>query len=275
MKGIRGLLEKDFRLFFRQGSNLFLVLVVLALFFILRGKTGATFIAMYIPSVMAVYSGNTISYDENEHGYTYLFSLPVNKKIYVREKYMFSFIMTVFGWGIGVICAGIAVFIKPGEVFDLEMLAMELITIFVFQAIAGIVIAIRLRFAGEKGRFVLPIAVLIVFASCYIIGSFVRANSGLKESISYMIGETGDFEIAISLIVLSLLVWFASYKYSMRVMKIIRTQTQSILIFPEGSHNYDLNRLIKPLYDGPVNLALKNGKKIVPVALVFDFLKKR
>ena len=86
-------------------------------------------------------------------------------------------------------------------------------------AIAGIVIAIRLRFVGEKGRFALPIAVLIVFASCYIIGSFVTANSGLKESISYMIGETGDFEIAISLIVLSLLVWFASYKYSMRVMK--------------------------------------------------------
>lgn len=57
MKGIRGLLEKDFRLFFRQGSNLFLMLAFMALFFILTGKTGATFIAMYIPSVMAVYSG--------------------------------------------------------------------------------------------------------------------------------------------------------------------------------------------------------------------------
>ena len=34
-----------------------------------------------------------------------------------------------------------------------------------------------------------------------------------------MIGETGDFGIAIALIVLSLIVWFASYKYSMRVMK--------------------------------------------------------
>ena len=219
MKGIRGLLEKDFRLFFRQGSNLFLVLAFIALFFVLTGKTGATFIAVYIPSVMAVYSGNTISYDENGNGYSYLFSLPVNKKIYVREKYIFSFIMTVCGWGIGVICAGIVVLIKPGEFFDLEMLAMELITIFVFQAIAGIVIAIRLRFEGEKGRFVLPIAVLIIFASCYIIGSFVMDNLGLKESISYMIGEIGDFEIAIALIVLSLLVWFASYKYSMRVMK--------------------------------------------------------
>ena len=219
MKGIRGLLEKDFRLFLRQGGNLFLVLAVVAIFFILTGKMGADFIAVYIPSVMAVYSGNTISYDENGHGYTYLFSLPVNKKIYVREKYMFSFIMTVFGWGIGVICAGIAVFIKPGEVFDLEMLAMELITIFVFQAIAGIVIAIRLRFEGEKGRLVLPIAILIVFAICYAIGSFVMDNLGLKESILYMIEGIGDFEIAIALIVLSLLVWFISYIYSMRVMK--------------------------------------------------------
>ena len=219
MKEIRGLMEKDLRLFFRQGSNLFLVLAFIALFFILTGKTGATFIATYIPSVMAVYSGNAISYDENEHGYTYLFTLPVNKKMYVREKYLFSFIMTVCGWGIGVICAGIAVLIKPGEVFDLEMLAMELITIFVFQVLAGIVIAIRLRVEGEKGRFVLPIAILVIFAGCYIIGSFVTANLGLKESISYIIGEIGDFEIAISLIVLSLLVWFASYKCSMRVMK--------------------------------------------------------
>ena len=61
------------------------------------------------------------------------------------------------------ICAGIMVLINPEEVFDLEMLAMELITFFVFQAIAGIMIAIRIRFEGEKGRIVLPIAILIYF----------------------------------------------------------------------------------------------------------------
>ena len=219
MKGIRGLLEKDFRLLFRQGGNLFLVLAFVALFFVLTGKTGATFIAMYIPSVMAIYSGNTISYDENNHGYAYLFSLPVNRKIYVREKYSFSFIMTVCGWCLGMICAGIAVLIKPEEVFDLEMLAMELITFFVFQAMAGIMIAIRLRFEGEKGRIVLPIVILIIFAICYAIGSFLKANLGLKESILHVIGGIGDCEIAIALIVISLLIWFASYKYSMRVMK--------------------------------------------------------
>lgn len=188
MKGIRGLLEKDFRLFFRQGGNLFCVLAFVALFFTLTEKKTATFIAIYIPSVIAVYAGNTISYDENNHGYMYLFSLPVNRKVYVREKYIFSFIMTACGWCIGVICAGIT-------------------------------IAIRLRFEGEKGRLVLLIAILIVFAICYAIGSFVMDNLGLKESILYMIEGIGDFEIAIALIVLSLLVWFISYIYSMRVMK--------------------------------------------------------
>ena len=119
----------------------------------------------------------------------------------------------------GVICAGIAVLINPEEVFDLEMLAMELITFFVFQAIAGIMIAIRIRFEGEKGRIVLPIAILIIFAICYTIRSFVKTNLGLKESILHMIGGIGDFEIAIALIVLSLLIWFVSYKYSMSAMK--------------------------------------------------------
>ena len=47
-------------------------------------------------------------------------------------------------------------------------------------------------------------------------------------------------------------------------------KTNSILIFPEGSHNCHPSNLINPLFDGPVNLALKTGKKIVLVCLVRD-----
>ena len=50
MKGIRGLLEKDFRLFFRQGGNLFLVLVFVVIVFYTYGKkSGAAFIAIVYP----------------------------------------------------------------------------------------------------------------------------------------------------------------------------------------------------------------------------------
>lgn len=47
-------------------------------------------------------------------------------------------------------------------------------------------------------------------------------------------------------------------------------KTNSILIFPEGSHNYHPNKLINNLFDGPINLALKTGKKIVPAILLKD-----
>lgn len=47
-------------------------------------------------------------------------------------------------------------------------------------------------------------------------------------------------------------------------------KTNSILIFPEGSHNYSPNKIINNLYDGPVNLAIQENKKIVIVTLVKD-----
>lgn len=47
-------------------------------------------------------------------------------------------------------------------------------------------------------------------------------------------------------------------------------KTNSILIFPEASHNFHPNKLISDLFDGPVNLALQTGKKIVPVIMLRD-----
>lgn len=53
-----------------------------------------------------------------------------------------------------------------------------------------------------------------------------------------------------------------------KMLRIIKTN--SVLIFPEGSHNYDSNKVINNLYDGPVNLALQTNRKIVPVTLIKD-----
>ncbi|MBE6138743.1 MAG: acyltransferase [Firmicutes bacterium] len=51
----------------------------------------------------------------------------------------------------------------------------------------------------------------------------------------------------------------------LRVLK-----TNSILIFPEGSHNYNPNKLVNNLFDGPINLALRTNRKIVVVTLIKD-----
>ena len=43
MKGIRGLLEKDFRLFRYQGGKFFLVIAIVGLFLSLAGNMGTNF----------------------------------------------------------------------------------------------------------------------------------------------------------------------------------------------------------------------------------------
>ena len=88
-----------------------------------------------------------------------------------------------------------------------------------FMIIYGFIITFISYLIAKPLNKKIPQIPLIVFAICYAIGSFVMDNLGLKESILYMIEGIGDFEIAIALIVLSLLVWFISYIYSMRVMK--------------------------------------------------------
>ena len=55
------------------------------------------------------------------------------------------------------------------------------------------------------------------------------------------------------------------FQKMLRVLK-----TNSILIFPEGSHNYSPNNLINPLFDGTVNLALQTKRKIVIVTMIKD-----
>lgn len=47
-------------------------------------------------------------------------------------------------------------------------------------------------------------------------------------------------------------------------------EKNSILIFPEGSHNYSPNKLVNNLFDGPVNLSLRTGRKIVVITLIRD-----
>ena len=47
-------------------------------------------------------------------------------------------------------------------------------------------------------------------------------------------------------------------------------KTNSILIFPEASHNLHPSKIVNNLYDGPVNMALNSGRKIVIVSLIRD-----
>ena len=91
---MKGLLIKDLKLMKNNGKNLLLVFLIIGTMMGIMTKELYAAVG-YVTFIFTLFTVNTISYDENEHGYTYLFSLPVNKKIYVREKYSADYKKTV------------------------------------------------------------------------------------------------------------------------------------------------------------------------------------
>ena len=84
---MKGLLTKDFRILAGQ-KRYFTIIILIALIFLCSGQP-AQIIVGYCTMFGMLFTVNTISYDEFDHGYLFLFTLPVTRKDYVLEKYVF------------------------------------------------------------------------------------------------------------------------------------------------------------------------------------------
>ena len=81
---MNGLLLKDFLLMANQKSYfLFIVTLGIIISFALGS---ATFVVGYIILVFGLSALNTISYDEMDNGYAFLFTLPISRADYVTKK---------------------------------------------------------------------------------------------------------------------------------------------------------------------------------------------
>ncbi len=91
---MKGLLVKDFLLMIKSKKVILFMLFI----GIIGGINDISFATGYILMVLAILSLSTISYDEANHGLKTLFTLPVSKMDYVKEKYLFSLIITGIGF---------------------------------------------------------------------------------------------------------------------------------------------------------------------------------
>ena len=150
MRTEKGLLLKDWGLLKSQGKGIIYVMIGGAALMVgalnnsvIDREESAACFGIYITVTMAIYVANMLAYDEMDHGFQYLFSLPVTKKDYVREKYIFSISLDAAVW----------------------LLGLTITT--VVSMMAGVVlialnIPVRLKFDGEKGRLIIAVIVLFL-----------------------------------------------------------------------------------------------------------------
>ena len=165
---MKGLLIKDLRLMKNMGNSLAVILLVAVGMSFYNSDMG--FIVVYMSIIGTTFTSSTISYDEFDNGNAFLFSLPVSRKEYVLEKYLFSLLMCGGGWLLGSaisIVAGMA----RGALAPMEGLMTALVLLPVAIGLNVVLIPLRLKFEAEKSR----IAQIVVMG-----GFFLVAVLGVK-----------------------------------------------------------------------------------------------
>jgi hypothetical protein len=145
---MKGLFVKDCMLMKSQARALLMIMfcgVAMSLSF------EPTTVIFYLAVVASMTATGTFGYDEFEHGYSFLFTLPFERKTYVREKYLFCFCSGLLAALIGSIASACIFMIhKQGNPADiLPAFGASLLMILL---VSSLMIPIRVAFDSEKGK---------------------------------------------------------------------------------------------------------------------------
>ena len=182
---MKGLFMKDFGLLKGQ-KQFFAVIVVMTVIF-MTAYTNFAFIISYITIMIGIMTLTTISYDEFENGRGYLFTLPVSRREYVGEKYLFSIITTLPGLA-AVSVFSLVVSRSRGIHFSVgEWILSVVISFLLVTVILSILIPLQLKFGADKSRVAMMILWGVGIITVYL-GIKICEASGIdwKTAINWV-----------------------------------------------------------------------------------------
>ena len=99
-----------------------------------------------------LFTVNTISYDEFDHGYLFLFTLPVTRKDYVLEKYVFMLLCGGGFWAASAAAGFVADYIRGDVTSPLEWLMSMFLILLVMTIFLAVMLPVSLKYGMEKSR---------------------------------------------------------------------------------------------------------------------------
>lgn len=212
---MKGLLIKDFKLMKGQ-KNFYMTIVPMAIGITVFLENSA-FVIWYMTFIGSLFTLSSISYDEFDNGNAFLFSLPISRKEYVVEKYVFGLIVLGGSWLFTTIFALITEVLKD-HVLTAETLVSALWVLPILLFILAVMLPFHLKFGSEKGR----IAILGAFGLIYLIGFImVKTLEIFNINLISMLNNLSSMSIKmlmITILVLSIIVFLISLNISTVIM---------------------------------------------------------
>ncbi len=207
---MKGLLLKDLYLT-KNNRRLLYIICFLAAMFLITGMD-FTFIIGYFTMFAAMLALTTISYDEQEKSSAFLMTLPISRRTYVAEKYLFSFLFSLAGWLLSFILVAVATRTSglPSLLFQ-SFLYLDLSLLMLL-----LLLPIQLKFGADISRIIIVCVALGIVVAGSLLGKaaayFHMDLFLLKEKILSL----GQPTLIIILILLHLLCLGVSYGLSVR-----------------------------------------------------------
>lgn len=181
---MKGLLIKDIKLMKNQ-KTFFTAMTFVDFLFLITQET-PYFVITYITTMFSMFTITTLTYDEFENGSAFLFSLPLSRKDYVKEKYLYGIITCALGLGI-VTVATVVVSAIRGQKLDMTSIgATGLASISICIIFLSLSIPIEIKFGVEKGRIGFLLVLGLFFAGFYVAMRFAgnEGRLGVQNIIS-------------------------------------------------------------------------------------------
>lgn len=210
---MRGLFEKDLRLLSTKKQNILIFCIIIL---IMAFSVDYTFLIGYGTMLFGIWSIATISYDEFDNGMSFIMTLPITAKDYVKEKFIFSGLFVTAGWIASNLVGVIAGLVKSNLISIGENTAESISTLFIFLAIVSVMIVVELKFGVEKSRTVMMVLAGAVFA-IGLLGSRLLPED--QPTIIKSISNASDLIILMCFVVISIIVIIATYLASCRIME--------------------------------------------------------
>ncbi len=204
---MKGLLKKDFCLLAGQKTTVMIVLILGIILTISEGDISfAIFYSAFVGATLAI---STLSYDSYENGMAFLMTLPMQRKNYVQEKYLFVFLVSTVLSTI-IFALGLIMQMISGKQDVLaETVIMFVGALLSIMVLMSIMIPVQLKFGAEKSRVIMLIVAGVIvlggFFSTYLIQNFGKELQGVLNYISN-IQITGVQLLVIFILVMVLIV---------------------------------------------------------------------
>ena len=178
---MKGLLVKDTALMLQRGKILlFLIAWGVIMTFVMDSSS---FVVGWIVMIAVITSLSTISYDEFDNGMPFLMSLPVTRRCYAVEKYLFSILFGAVFWVVSLAIVAVCSLLQ-GKGFSLWEELPGMVLLF---AAALFILAVstppQLKWGAEKGRIVMLVFFAVFGAGAFLLSRFGDSMAGLIEAL--------------------------------------------------------------------------------------------